>query len=362
MDARFLVQPFPEKVGACASDGCALLKVSSGSTGRAKVVELDAGQVLAEARQLVAGLGLMPGDRILSGAPLFHSYGFDLGVLAALYSGATLSQHEPLVPRRLLAQLSGGEVAVFLGVPSLYRALLAMPPTEPTSLGAARYLLSCTAPLGTLDIEAFAARFAAPLCQHYGSTESGGVSLHCPAEVARRPGSVGLALPGVAVRVFDEAGAEQPAGLEGEVVVSSPSVARGYRVGAPPGRAALSRGTFRTGDVGWLDAEGYLHLRGRLDDMLSIDGLKLYPGEVEETLRLSPKVSEAVVFPFPTPTGGTAVGAAVVLRAAATEEELRAHCRARLADYKVPRCIRIRDALPAGPTGKLLRADPGGSP
>src|SRR3954451_13025741 len=150
-------------------DDEALLKFSSGSTALPKGIALSAENLLAEAENVTTTLDLGPGDRILSGVPLFHSYGFDLGLLPTLYAGATLLLEDAFVPRRTMRRLASG-VAAFLGVPAQYRALLSTAKASaPVNLSESRWLLSCTAPLAPETVLEFLERFGAPICQHYGS-------------------------------------------------------------------------------------------------------------------------------------------------------------------------------------------------
>ena len=329
----------------------ALLKFSSGSTAEPKGIALHAENVIAEAENVTTSLGLGAGDRIVSGVPLFHSYGFDLGVLPALYSGATLVLEGPFAPRGTLRRLAS-RVAAFLGVPAQYRAFLSMRIDEPPDISGVRWLLSCTAPLAAETVTEFAARFGAPICQHYGSSETGAVTTHLPSEVLGRPASVGRPMSGVEVGVVEE-GTPVPPGSEGEVVVASAAVARGYVLGAPKGPSPLRDGRFRTGDLGRMDADGFLTLVGRRDAMINVGGLKVSPAEVSATLERHPAVREAAVLGLPDGRDEEVVYAVVSLSAPAGEDELVAFCRDNLAGHKVPRRIEIRDELPRTASGKV---------
>ncbi len=319
----------------------ALLKFSSGSTAEPKGIALSAANVIAEVENVTRTLDLGPGDRILSGVPLFHSYGFDLGVLPTLYAGTTLVLEDAFVPRRTLAALAGSAPAAFLGVPAQYRAFLAAR-TEPLDLSGIRWLLSCTAPLAPDVVTAFADRFGAAICQHYGSSETGAVTTHVPSEVLRRPESVGRPMEGVRVTI-----------AEGEVVVESDAIAQGYVLGAPLGLSPFRAGSFWTGDLGSIDADGFLTVLGRRDALINVGGLKVSPAEVAATLERHPAVREAAVIGFPDGRGDELPYAVVELSAPADESELLAFCSARLAEYKVPRRIEIREALPRTAAGKV---------
>jgi long-chain acyl-CoA synthetase len=343
----------PDPGAEASAPPAALLKFSSGSTAEPKGIALSAANVIAEVENVTRTLGLGHDDRILAGVPLFHSYGFDLGVLPTLYSGSTLVLDDAFVPRRTLAALDGAGLTAFLGVPAQYRALLATRLDVPPDLSGVRWLLSCTAPLAPDVVTAFGARFNAPICQHYGSSETGAVTTHVPAEVLRRPESVGRPMAGVSVTVAGTDGAAVPPGEEGEVVVESDAVASGYVLGAPSGPSPLRDGSFWTGDVGRMDADGFLTVLGRRDALINVGGLKVSPAEVAATLEGHPAVHEAAVVGVPDGQGDEVPYAVVALSGSTDEGELLAFCRAALAEYKVPRRIEIRDELPRSATGKV---------
>lgn len=189
-DLGVLLLAEPGDIGAAEPE--ALLKFSSGSTAAPKAISLTAANLLTEVENVVATLDLGRADRVLAGVPLVHSYGFDLGVLPTLYSGTTLLLEDAFVPRRTLVALAeaGVTVTAFLGVPVQYRSLLATRVGKPLDLSGVRWLLSCTAPLAPETVLAFSDRFGAPVCQHYGSSETGGSRHTCHPRCAggrRRP-------------------------------------------------------------------------------------------------------------------------------------------------------------------------------
>jgi acyl-CoA synthetase (AMP-forming)/AMP-acid ligase II len=348
---RVLVPASAKEDAGATDEGEALLKFSSGSTGEPKGIALTAENVLAEAENVRTTLDLGRGDRILAGVPLFHSYGFDLGVLPTLYSGATLLLEDSFVPRRTMRRLAY-RVAAFLGVPAHYRAFLATRIDKTPDFSAVRWLLSCTAPLAPEAVTEFLERFGAPICQHYGSSETGAVTTHLPSEVRGRPGSVGRPMSGVEVSVVEGGRAVTP-GSVGEVVVESGAVARRYVLGAPPSPSPLRDGVFRTGDIGRVDSDGFLTLVGRRDTMINVGGLKVSPAEVSTTLERHSAVREAVVLGLPDGRDEEVVYAVVALSEPVGEEELLDLCREALAEHKVPRRIEIRDELPRTATGKV---------
>jgi len=343
--------PANRKEGTAQS--AALLKFSSGSTAEPKGIALSSANVIAEVENITRTLGIGEGDRILAGVPLFHSYGFDLGVLPTLHAGSTLALEDVFVPRRTLAALTNPKIAVFLGVPAQYRAFLATRLDVPFDLSDVQWLLSCTAPLAPGVVTAFIDRFGVPICQHYGSSETGAVTTHVRSEVHRRPQSVGRPMAGVRVTVADPDGFALPPGAEGEVVVESGAVARGYVLGAPEGRSPFRAGSFWTSDLGLIDADGFLTVLGRRDALINVGGLKVSPAEVAATLEAHPAVREAGVVGVPDSQGDEVPYAVVALSGSADESDLIAHCRAALAEYKVPRRIEIRDELPRSASGKV---------
>ena len=331
----------------------ALLKFTSGSTGEPKGIVLGPDAVQSEARNIVETLELTPEDRILASVPIFHSYGFDLGVLASLFSGAELVLQDFFVPTRIASDLTEAQINVFLGVPNLYRRWLESAPASVTPIPGLRYLLSCTAPLDPQTILAFHERFRMPICQHYGSSETGAVTNQVPAEVVQRPGSIGVPMKNVTVRICNSDGTLAAPGEEGELVVQSRATARGYLMGAPTDKQPFREDGFWTGDLAVGDAAGFVTLRGRLDHIINVGGFKVSPDEVRQVLESHPAVREAGVFGVRTPVGDQTVAAVIALKTQVTEKEIVAFCHRRLADYKVPRRIEFCRELPRGPSGKV---------
>jgi long-chain acyl-CoA synthetase len=332
--------------------GAALLKFTSGSTGEPKGIVLGPDAVRWEARNVIETLGISPEDRILASVPVYHSYGFDLGVLPCLFAGARLILQDFFVPRRITSDLVKERITLFLGVPSLYRRWIegGTPIAEPVA--GLRYLLSCTAPLDAATIQAFHDRFQMPICQHYGSSETGAVTNHVPHEILTRPHSIGLPMKNVTLRICAPDGREVPVGEEGEVVVESHATARGYVMGAPE-RSPFREDGFWTGDLGMRDEKGFVTLRGRLGQIINVNGFKVSPDEVRQVLEAHPAVREAGVFGIQNGSGEQIVAALVAIKSDATEKDLIAFCFGKLADYKVPRRIEFCDELPRGASGKV---------
>jgi acyl-CoA synthetase (AMP-forming)/AMP-acid ligase II len=201
----------------------------------------------------------------------------------------------------------------------------------------------------------FEERFAIPLVEAYGMTEAAHQMASNPLPPAeRRPGTVGVAT-GTEIAILDDEWRPLRAGAVGEVSVRGPGVVDGYRSNPEANAAAFREGWFRTGDSGSLDDAGYVHLAGRIKELINRGGEKISPHEVEDALLQHPAVTEAVAFSLPDPKYGETVGAVVVLTGEAGEDELRGWCGERLAPFKVPVRIVAMDAIPKGPTGKIQR-------
>jgi len=342
---------YPLYGGHRVTTPAALLKFTSGSTGAPKGVALTEANLLAEAENVVATLGITESDRILVPVPVSHSYGFDLGLLPVIVAGAHAVLRRSFIPREVFQDLSHPATAVFLGVPSMYRVLVETDPANVPDLSHIRYLLSCTAPLLPSLVAECQERLRVPVCQHYGSSETGAIANHRPRDVARHPGSVGVAMKNVSVRVIGEDGSTLGPGREGEIVVRGAAVAAGYATAELTSasqsfiRVDDGQNEYRTGDIGIIDDEGFIFWRGRLDQVINVGGLKVYPSEVVQVLERCPGVSGARVVAVKDPTGEEVVHAVVTLSQSMREKDILAYCRQHLADYKVPRRIEIAESI-----------------
>jgi acyl-CoA synthetase (AMP-forming)/AMP-acid ligase II len=249
-------------------------------------------------------------------------------------------------------------VTWYSAVPTLHQLLLArVTPGSARPAGAAklRFIRSCSASLAPQVMHDLESAFGAPVLEAYGMTEAAHQMASNPLPPgARLPGSVGRGTD-VRIGIMDAQGRHLPAGERGEVVIRGPNVVAGYESNPEANATSFVDGWFRTGDQGFLDADGYLTLTGRLKEMINRGGEKISPREIDEVLLGHPAVAEAVCFGAPHPTWGEEVAAAVVLREAATESELLAYCKERLSDFKRPKRIHITDAIPRTATGKIQR-------
>jgi acyl-CoA synthetase (AMP-forming)/AMP-acid ligase II len=341
-----------------AIDDVALILHTSGSTGRPKRVPLTHANLTISAGNVARSYALGPADVSLCVMPLFHVHGLVASTLATLASGGTVVVPGKFNPMSFWRTARDHRVTWYSAVPTLHQLLLAR--AEPGSAKPAgaehlRFIRSCSASLAPqvmLDLEA---AFGAPVLEAYGMTEAAHQMASNPLPPsARKPGSVGRGTD-VSVSIMDAVGQHLEPGERGEVVIQGPNVITGYENNPEANASSFVDGWFRTGDQGFLDADGYLTLVGRLKELINRGGEKISPREIDEVLLSHPSVAEAVCFGVAHPTWGEEVAAAVVLREPATEADLLAYCRERLADYKRPKQIFVTDTIPRTATGKIQR-------
>lgn len=339
-------------------DAVALVLHTSGSTGRPKRVPLSHANLSISAHNVARSYALGSSDVSLCVMPLFHVHGLVASTLATLATGGTVVVPAKFNPLSFWRVARDYRVTWYSAVPTLHQLLLARAEpgaTRPAGAEHLRFIRSCSASLPPQVMHDLEAAFGAPVLEAYGMTEAAHQMASNPLPPgARKPGSVG---PGTDVRItiMDSSGQHLNPGERGEVCIQGPNVIRGYENNPEANATSFFDGWFRTGDQGFLDADGYLMLVGRLKEMINRGGEKISPREIDEVLLTHPAIAEAVCFGIPHKTWGEEVAAAVVLREAVTEAELLAYCRERLADYKRPRQIHITDAIPRTATGKIQR-------
>ncbi len=336
----------------------ALVLHTSGSTGKPKRVPLEHANLTISARNIVATYTLTPEDVSLCVMPLFHVHGLVASVLATLASGGTV-----VLPTRFDALSfwkTAGEhrVTWYSGVPTMHQLLLARAQSrgKPAAAESLRFIRSCSTPLSVEVIHKMEALFGVPLVEAYGMTEAAHQmsSNPLPPEECRH-GSVGKP-QGVRISVMGAKGIHLPHSLRGEIIIQGPNVFRGYENNPEANETAFVNGWFRTGDEGYLDSHGYLHITGRLKEQIQRGGEKISPREIDKVLLSHPSVAGAVTFGFPHAQLGEEVAAAVELREPVSEEELAAWCRERLADFKCPKKFYIVERIPQTATGKIRRS------
>jgi len=339
-------------------DDVALILHTSGSTGRPKRVPLSHANLSISAGNVARSYALTPNDVSLCVMPLFHVHGLVASTLATLSTGGTVVVPTKFSPLSFWRVARDYGVTWYSAVPTLHQLLLAR--VEPGSAKPAgaeklRFIRSCSASLPPQVMHDLEAAFGAPVLEAYGMTEAAHQMASNPLPPgARLPGSVGRGTD-VRISIMDTNGRHLPSGERGEVVIQGRNVIRGYENNPEANSTSFVDGWFRTGDQGVLYANGYLTLVGRLKELINRGGEKISPREIDEVLLTHPAVAEAVCFGVPHPTWGEEVAAAVVLRESASESDLLAYCKDRLADYKRPKQIHITDAIPRTATGKIQR-------
>lgn len=337
------------------SDSAALL-YSSGTTGFPKGVELTQSNIHSNIAKAARYSDYRAGDRVLVFLPLFHVYAQNYLMNAAIFAGATVVLFRRFVPEQVLKALGDEKVTHFFAVPTIYINLLAMD-LSPYDLSSIRYEMSAAATMPEEISRRWSERFGRRVYEGYGLTECSPFACYNDVS-AHRFGSVGRAIDGFEIKIFDEADREVPRGTQGEIVLRGDGVMKGYWNKPEESALALRGGWLHTGDVGRMDEDGYVYIMDRVKDMINVSGFKVWPAEVEQLMyMLFPAIQEVAVFGIPDGTKGEKVGAAVVLRpdASITADEIVAQCKSQIAAYKVPAYLEITKELPKSPSGKLLK-------
>jgi long-chain acyl-CoA synthetase len=336
----------------------AVVLYTSGTTGRPKGAMLTHRNLAANTWSVRQGLQLRPGeDAVLVVLPMFHAFAATAGFLSPLFAGCAVVPLPRFEPQSVADAIQAHRATIFLGVPSMYTVMLRLPASAAGQLASLRCCISGGAALPVQVMEQFEARFGKPIYEGDGPTECGPVTCVNPIGGLRKPGSVGLPLRLVDMRIVDERGEDLPDGERGEVCVRGPSVMKGYWGLPKETREAFFGDWFRTGDVGYRDRGGYFYLVDRLKDMLIVNGMNVYPRAVEEVLYQIPAVLEAAVVGEPHELHGEIPIAYVALREGSpiSEAEVRAFCRERLGRHEVPRRVHFRAELPKNAAGKILK-------
>lgn len=345
----------------------AVMLYTSGTSGRPKGVMLTHANILANIRQIQGWVDLRDGDCALGVLPQFHSFGMTVLTLLPLVHPFKAVYTARFVPNRIIKLFREHKPTMFVGIPSMYNALLHAKDVRAEDFASCKYLVSGGEPLPKPVFDGFRERFGVTINEGYGLTETSPVSNWCrPNEW--RAGSVGKPLPWIEQRIVDiETGRTLPNEHDGEVRMRGPNVMRGYyKLDDETRKAFDDQGFFRTGDIGRFDADGHLHITGRLKEMLIVAGENVFPREIEEVLSAHPKVKDSGVVGKPDPMRGELPLAFVEMKdtpdapgqkAEFDERELKTWCRQRLAGYKVPDEIRVVEALPRNATGKVMRRE-----
>jgi long-chain acyl-CoA synthetase len=353
----------PEAWGATRleAEDDAIIIYTSGTTGRPKGCLLTHGNLLANARQITEWLGFKEDDRLLTIMPLFHMNAVSVTTMSALYAGGSTVVSPRFSASRFWGIVSEYGVTSFGSVATMLSMLLATyPEGVPEGLSAERlrFAMCGSAPVPAEVLRRFEETFNCLVVEGYGLSESTCRSTFNPPDARRRPGSCGMSI-GNEMRIVDEDDGELHDGESGEIVMRGENVFKAYFRNEEATARAFRGGWFHTGDVGFRDAEGFYYIIDRKSDMIIRGGENIYPREIDELLYKHPAVAEAAAIGVPDELYGEEVAAFVVLKSGrtASADEIIAHCREHLADFKCPKTVRIVASLPKGPTGKVLKRE-----
>ncbi len=331
---------------------------TSGSTGRPRVVLRTQANLLNAALGAAAVLGVQPGTRILGAVPFHCTGGFDNCLLVPLLSGATAVVLESFTPAATEAAVAGERVQLIMGSPFIYSMLLEASAAR-ASFATVETAISFGAPMPPDTVRRAEQQLGLRVRQLYGATETGVSAIQAP-DTPFLPGVVGRPIPTAEVHILDELGQRLGPGCTGEVAVGGPGVVTGYLDQPELNRELFRDGFFRTGDLGRLDESGTLILCGRSKALINLGGAKVDPAEIEHVLLAMPAVRDCVVRGVHDPQQGEIVSVSIAVRPGfeLSRQAVVAHCRERMAEFKIPRRIEFVDALPVDATGKkpqLLR-------
>lgn len=333
----------------------AVILYTSGTTGRQKGATLSHANLVSNSFAAVHAQHITPDDRLLLFLPLFHVFGQNAILNTALQGAATVVLQRRFDPRATPELIERARVTMFFAVPTIYITLLNAD-LDPKRFASVRYYFSAAATMPVEVARRWEAAFGQTIMEGYGLTETSPFASYNHIW-QHRAGSVGTPIENVEIRVLDAEDRPVEAGVWGEICIKGPNVMLGYWNRPVDTAEAIRDGWFHSGDVGYMDDDGYIYLVDRTKDMINSAGFKIWPREVEEVLFEHPAIKECAVVGMTDELKGEIPAVYLVLRegASLTTEEFEAYCRQRLAAYKVPRHVQFVDALPKNPTGKILK-------
>jgi long-chain acyl-CoA synthetase len=344
-------------------DDIAVILYTSGTTGLPKGAMLTHGNLISNAEACSKVMQIFPRDKMLLFLPLFHSFSFTVGVILSIYCGITISLLPSIRPfSRVINTILKERVTLFFAIPMVYSILVRK--RLPFFLKHMfrflmniRVCVSGAAPLPGDTLHAFERRFKIPLLEGYGLTEASPVVSVNPLNGRRKPGSVGLPLPGVEVAVVGENGNRLATGEIGELIVRGPNIMKGYFNKERETREVLKDGWLYTGDMAKIDEDGYIYIVDRKKDLIIVDGMNIYPREIEDILLRHPSIEECAMIGIPDKRGSEIPILFVKKRENLNidDSEIRNYLKGKIAGFKMPRKIRIIEEFPKTATGKIKK-------
>ncbi|MGK2956098.1 MAG: long-chain-fatty-acid--CoA ligase [Solirubrobacterales bacterium] len=359
--------PFLEEVGASdpvaevavvEPDDTAIVLYTSGTTGSPKGAELTHDNIGSNIKAILGLFAPTENDVIFGGLPLFHIFGQTVSMNVVVRVGGELTLLPRFDPEKALEIIQRDKVTVFMGVPTMYAALLHTADKDKYDISSLRICVSGGAALPGEILKAFEADFGSPIIEGYGLSETSPVATFGRLDMEQKPGTIGVPIEGVEIRLIDDDGNVVGVGEKGEIQIKGPNVMKGYWDNPEATANAIdSDGWFSSGDIGTVDDDGYYSVVDRKKEMILRGGYNVYPREIEEVLYEHPAIREAAVLGVPHDDLGEEVVAVVSLKdgESATPDEIKAFAKEQVAAYKYPRHVEIIDDLPKGPTGKIFK-------
>jgi long-chain acyl-CoA synthetase len=359
--------PFLEMVGASdpveeiaevEPDDTAVVLYTSGTTGQPKGAELTHNNIRSNVESCLSLFDPTNEDVVFGGLPLFHIFGQTVTMNVVISVGGEVT----LLPRfdadKALEIVERDKVTIFMGVPTMYAAMLHSPKRKDYDISSLRLCVSGGAALPMEILSAFEKELGSPIIEGYGLSETSPVASFGRLDMEQKPGTIGVPIDGVQMRVVDEEGNELPPGEKGELQIKGPNVMKGYwNMPEATAKAIDPDGWFSSGDIATVDEDGYFSIVDRKKEMILRGGYNVYPREIEEVLYEHPAIREAAVIGIPHDDLGEEICAVVSLKEGESVEadEIQAFVKEQVAAYKYPRHIEIIDDLPKGPTGKIFK-------
>ena len=349
----------PVEVDVDPAEDVAAILYTSGTTGNPKGAMLTHRNLLSNSGSVAYSLGIGPNEILLTVLPMFHSFAMTCCLITPIRQGSQIVALPKFDPVLVADTVKATQSTLFFGVPSMYIVLLQLPEEKTGHLKSLKYALSGGAAMPQEVMARFEERFGFAVYEGDGPTECSPVTSVNPIGGIRKPGSIGLPIRDVEMKIVDLHGGELPENQIGEIVVRGPNVMKGYFNLPKDTEESFFGEWFRTGDMGMKDEDGYFYIVDRIKDMIIVNGINVYPRHVEEVIYTHPAVAEAAVIGVPHRRSGETVKAYVVLKPGeeATGAEIRKFCLQHLGNFEVPRTVVITDKLPKSSTGKILKRE-----
>ena len=349
-----------EEIAEVEADDTAVVLYTSGTTGQPKGAELTHSNIGTNVDACLELFTPSEQDVIFGGLPLFHIFGQTACMNVAVAVGGEITLLPRFDAQKALEIIQRDKVSIFMGVPTMYAALLHAPDRSDYDVSSLRLCVSGGAALPMEILTAFEKEFGSPVIEGYGLSETSPVASFGRLDMKRKPGTIGTPIDGVEMRIVDDGGKVLGVGDVGEVQIKGPNVMKGYwNMPEATAKAIDPDGWFSSGDMGTVDEDGYFKIVDRKKEMIIRGGYNVYPREIEEVLYEIPAVAEAAVMGIPHDDLGEEIVAVVSFREgqSVTSDEIQAYAKEQVAAYKYPRHIVVLDELPKGPTGKLLKRE-----